>query len=65
MCLAIPQKILSLKNKQAITKQGETLNISLVPVITGDWVFAQNGFVIKKISKKQAQSILNLISKNF
>jgi hypothetical protein len=42
------------KKKQEVT--------SIIDVKKGDWVFTQNNIIIDKISSKQAEEIINLIS---
>ena len=66
MCLSIPIKILSIKRNKAIVdsggKKGEvaTQLMSGSGLKTGDYCLVSNGFIIKKISRKEAEEILNL-----
>lgn len=62
MCLVIPHQISKIRPPKAITKNNHILDSSLVSVKIGDWVLEQNGFVITKISSKQARDIINLTS---
>lgn len=62
MCLVIPHQISKIHRTKATTKDNYILDSSLVSVKIGDWVLEQNGFVITKISSKQARDIINLTS---
>lgn len=68
MCLTIPCKIIKINKNQAEIKQAQGLSkvdISLVSDIkVGDYVLEQSGFAIKKLSKKQAKEILNLLTQH-
>lgn len=64
MCLAIPFKIISIKNKKIIIeKSGQKKEVkgSLIKTKIGDYVILQNNFIVKKINKKTAGEIINLI----
>lgn len=67
MCLSIPAKILEIKNdnKAVADFQGrrEEIDLQLVRGIAkkGDYGLVSNGFLIKKISAKEAEEILNII----
>lgn len=66
MCLAIPSKIISIKDKKIIVDELGKEKIaagSLVKAKTGDYVILQNNFIIRKIDKKSAKEIINLIKK--
>ena len=62
MCLSIPGKVKTVKNHQAIIdyygREGRAKD-DLVEVKAGDWVITQAGFVVQKLSHKEAQKILN------
>ena len=66
MCLTIPAKILELKknNKAIADFQGkkEQVGTQLVDNIkVGDYTLISNGFIIKKISVKEAEEIFKII----
>lgn len=73
MCLSIPAKILEIKeNNKAIAVYPERsrgnfgkkqkVDIQLVKDIKkGDFALISNGFIIKKISAKEAEDILNIL----
>lgn len=67
MCLAIPVKILEIKNNKATADSfGRKIEaqIDLVKNIKkGDYGIISNGFVIKKIPNKEAKEILKIINK--
>lgn len=66
MCLAIPVKITAIKNKKIIIKeagQDKSVSGSLIQTKVGDYVILQNNFVVRKIDKKSAEEIINLIKK--
>jgi len=76
MCLSIPAKILEIKkNKKAIAVYPEgsrgnfgkrqKVDIQLVDDIKkGDYGLISNGFIIKKISTKEAEEILKIIKED-
>lgn len=60
MCLAIPGKIISIKNQLATADfQGvkKEINISLVSVKVGDYVMVHAGFAIEKMEPDHVQEI--------
>jgi hydrogenase expression/formation protein HypC len=65
MCLAIPVKVLELKNNKAIVDyMGEKreMDSQLIKEIEiGDYAIISNGFLIKKVSAKEAEETLNII----
>lgn len=64
MCLTIPAKIISLeKDKATVDFSGEKQKVDtqLVKVKVGDYVMVSNGFVIKKVNKKEAEEILKIL----
>jgi len=64
MCLSIPGKIISKeKNKALVNINGckSKVDCRLLNVKIGDYVTVQNGFAIRKINKKEAKEILNLL----
>ncbi|MEI7604100.1 MAG: HypC/HybG/HupF family hydrogenase formation chaperone [bacterium] len=58
MCLAIPGKIIVIKEKTAIIQypheQREVMLDPLIPVEVGDYVMVQMRIIIQKIDQKQA-----------
>lgn len=66
MCLTIPYQIVNTKGQKAVAKSGKasrTLDIRLLPKVrAGDWVLAENGFAVAKLSAKEAMENLKLIS---
>ena len=73
MCLSIPAKILEIKdNNKAIvdfpstslgaSRKKQEVDIQLVrEAKKGDYGLVSNGFLIKKISAKEAEEILNIM----
>lgn len=65
MCISIPYQIVNIKGQKAIAKSGKashTLDIHLLPKVkAGDWVLAENGFAVTKVSKKEAGNTLKLL----
>jgi len=65
MCLSVPVKILEIKNNKAIADfmgKKEEFGIDLVKDIKiNDYALASNGFIVKKISAKEAGEILDII----
>lgn len=66
MCLSIPAKILEIKdNNKAVADfsgKREEVDIQLVrEVKKGDYGLISNGFLIKKISAKEAEEIFEII----
>jgi hydrogenase expression/formation protein HypC len=65
MCLSVPVKILEIKNNKAVVeingnKQG--VGIDLIPEIrVNDYCLVSNGFVVKKISAKEAEEIFKIL----
>jgi hydrogenase expression/formation protein HypC len=66
MCLAIPGKIIKIKNQLAtvdfsgITKE---INISLVDVKVGDHVMVHAGFAIEKMDEEYASEMKGYLEK--
>ena len=64
MCLTIPAKVISVeKNKAKVdfASKKEQVDTQLVKVKVGDYVMVSNGFVIKKVNKKEAEEILKIL----
>jgi len=66
MCLTIPYQIINTKGQKAVVKSGmvsRMLDIRLLPKVkAGDWVLAENGFAVAKLSAKEAMENLKLIN---
>jgi len=65
MCLAIPVKVLELKNNKAIVDyMGEKREMDsqlIKDIEIGDYAIISNGFLIKKVSAKEAEEIFEII----
>jgi len=64
MCLQIPAKVISLKNRKILVAEVDSKRKSvgsLIKVKKGDFVFLKNNFIVGKIPRKEAKEILNLI----
>ncbi|MBU2564193.1 HypC/HybG/HupF family hydrogenase formation chaperone [Patescibacteria group bacterium] len=65
MCLTIPAKVLNIKNNKAIVdifNKKQEFNIELIDNIKkGDYCLVSNGYLIKRISKKEAEKIFKII----
>ncbi len=64
MCFTLPQKIIKTQGDKAISKGGNILDASLVPVKMGDWVICQNELIIAKITPKRAEKFFQLLDPN-
>jgi len=68
MCISIPAQIKKIKGRIATVKRGDKkgiLSIEIMPKLkVGDWVLSENGFAVYKITHKEAQESLKLISNN-
>jgi hydrogenase expression/formation protein HypC len=66
MCLAIPAKVVSLKDYKAQVDFGEgvlrEVDVSLVDVKVGDYVLVHAGYAIQVLSEKEAYETLTLWS---
>ena len=66
MCLVIPSQVKKIKDNLAVVnRQGQQENVKadLVKVKVGDWVFTQAGFIVQKLSKKEALTTLEYYEK--
>ncbi|MFH1360631.1 MAG: HypC/HybG/HupF family hydrogenase formation chaperone [Candidatus Omnitrophota bacterium] len=62
MCYAIPGKVKEIKGNFAIVDyfgEEKKAHNEMRDLVVGDYVYAQGGFVIRKISQKEAQEILS------
>jgi len=67
MCINLPIKIVSIKNKKIIAELGNKkrqVSDSLIKVKEGDYVFLKNNFIIEKINKKEAEEAINFVKNN-
>ena len=63
MCLAIPGKIISMKNDHGVVDfdgAQKEINLSLVEAKKGDYVIVHAGFAISKLENKEAEEILKV-----
>lgn len=67
MCLALPGKIISIKNNKAIVEfedhKHEAFCDLKKDLKIGDYVYTHDNYILDTITKKEAQEILNLIAK--
>ncbi|MBU1976072.1 MAG: HypC/HybG/HupF family hydrogenase formation chaperone [Nanoarchaeota archaeon] len=64
MCLAIPGKVVSIKNELAVVDfKGirKKVNIALVDIQKGDWVLVHVGFAIEKVDEIIAKQTYKLL----
>jgi len=68
MCYAIPGKVIEISDKTAVIdyfgEKRKALN-ELKDLKIGDYIYAQGGFVINKISEKEAKEILDIWKEMF
>ncbi len=66
MCLALPGKIIKIRNNKAIIDFGEHQHSAKLDLVKnlkiGDYVYTHGDLVLDKVSKKDAKKILNLIN---
>jgi hydrogenase expression/formation protein HypC len=64
MCLAIPAKVVSVKENSACVDFGEgvlrEVNVTLVNVKAGDYVLVHAGYAIQVLDEKEAQETIQL-----
>lgn len=64
MCLAIPAKVIRIKENRAQVDFGEgvlrEVNVTLVNARIGDYVLVHAGYAIQVLSKKEAQETIQL-----
>jgi len=64
MCLTIPARVIETKKDKAIINlfgKKQEVDIRLAKVKKGDYGLISNGFLIKKISAREAEEIINII----
>lgn len=67
MCFVLPVKIISVKDKKIIIEEAgrrRQTSGSLIRVKPGDYAILENNFIVKKVGKKSAEEIINLIKKS-
>ena len=64
MCLAIPAKVINIKEDKAQVDFGEgvlrEVNVTLVNAKVGDYVLVHAGYAIQVLSEKEAQETIQL-----
>jgi len=64
MCLAIPARVVNIRNDKAEVDFGEgvlrEVNVALVKVRVGDYVLVHAGYAIQVLDEKEAQETLDL-----
>jgi hydrogenase expression/formation protein HypC len=64
MCLAIPARVVNIRNDKAEVDFGEgvlrEVNVTLVKVRVGDYVLVHAGYAIQVLDEKEAQETLDL-----
>lgn len=66
MCFSLPYQVVSITKNQFVLEllgQRKKAKKTLIKVRPGDFVLVQNEIIIKKVSKKDVQELLKLISK--
>lgn len=64
MCLTIPKKVVEIKNNCVVIENpnGSRQELkSIVKLKIGDFCLSQQGIVIERISKKEAEEVLNIL----
>jgi hydrogenase assembly chaperone HypC/HupF len=66
MCLAVPHKVISIKGNQAKVqcgKKSHMLDVRLLKnVKSGDYLLNENQFAVHKLTKRDAEKTLKLLS---
>ena len=65
MCLTIPKKVISVSSAGAVLENPDgsrQTSQSLLELQEGEFVFTQGGVIVQKISAKEAEEILSLLS---
>ena len=65
MCLAIPMKVIEIKNSEGIVELGgvqREVNLQLVEdVNVGDYILIHAGFAIQKLDREEAEKTLSYL----
>jgi hydrogenase expression/formation protein HypC len=67
MCLAIPLKVLKVVDDNTLTVESGNMDLNVSStligkVLPGEYVLVHAGFAIQKMSKKEAEETLSIIS---
>jgi len=63
MCVAYPGRVISIEGKHAevdFTGAAVTVNVSMVPVVPGDYVLVHAGMAIQKVEQEEAEAWIAL-----
>lgn len=67
MCLAVPGKVIEIKNEMAVVDFGgikRDVSVMLIEDIkSGDYVLVHAGFAIQKLDQKEAKKTLDIFEK--
>jgi len=66
MCLTVPYQVVLAKKdkiKVVFNKHRRTVKTALVKVKKGDYVLLQEGIIVKKLDKKEAQNFFTLLKR--
>lgn len=66
MCLAIPGKIVEIKDNFALVDYGgeqREISLELLEAKVGDYVIANAGYAIRKLTREEAEESLRLFEK--
>lgn len=64
MCLTIPKKVISISDGDVVLENpnGTRQNVkSIVKLSVGDYCLSQQGIIIQKIDKEEAEEIINIM----
>jgi hydrogenase expression/formation protein HypC len=62
MCLAVPRKIIQVKDEKALLQDNRWVRLDLVPqAAAGDYVIVSADLAVEKITKEQAEEMSRLI----
>ena len=65
MCLTIPQKVISVSDKNVIIEDidGHRQNVkSMIDLLAGDYVLVQQGYATEKMLSREAHEILTILT---
>jgi hydrogenase expression/formation protein HypC len=67
MCIALPLKIVKIRNNKAQTDKGyKEISLELTPEVKiGDYIIVQGDMAINKLDKKEAQKRLELFKEQY
>ena len=64
MCLSIPRKIIKIKNGKAVVsynKEKRNVKTAIKNIKEGDYVIVNNGIIVGKLKKQEAEQFLKII----